>query len=358
MTARLELRGITKRYGKRVVAQDVGLSLRAGEFFVILGPSGEGKSTLLRMVAGIETPDAGSILIDGREVTHLPPNKRNVSMVFQNYALYPNMNVYRNIAFPLKMQFFPPEEIAAKIQAIAKTLGITDILQSSVNRISGGQQQRVALARAIVRSPSVFLLDEPLSNLDARVRFTARAELKKIQQELGQTFFYVTHDQKEAEALSDRTGVLHQGRLEQVSTFEVLYNEPETRWVGDFVGDVPMNYLPDPEGGVGEEIGFRPEWVVLDSAGPRSAMVELSENLGETHYLVCVTPEGKKIILRSVVRHGPGETVRFRIVRAQRYGPDGRRMPPSPSGEGPVEGPLALTTKADARAQGPPPTVP
>ncbi|EQD67432.1 ABC transporter 1, ATP binding protein, partial [mine drainage metagenome] len=155
----------------------------------------------------------------------------------------------------------------------------------------------------------------------------ARAELKKIQQELGQTFFYVTHDQKEAEALSDRTGVLHQGRLEQVSPFEVLYNEPETRWVGDFVGDVPMNYLPDPEGGPGEEIGFRPDWVELDSAGPLSASVELAENMGEANYLVCATPEGKKIILRSVVRHGPGETVRFRIARAQRYGSDGRRKP-------------------------------
>ena len=335
MTPRLELRGITKRYGKRVVAEDVDLSLAAGEFFVILGPSGEGKSTLLRMVAGIETPDAGSILIDGREVTHLPPNKRNVSMVFQNYALYPNMNVYRNIAFPLKMQFFSPEEIAGKVQAIAKTLGITDILQSPVNRISGGQQQRVALARAIVRSPSVFLLDEPLSNLDARVRFTARAELKKIQQELGQTFFYVTHDQKEAEALSDRTGVLHRGRLEQVSPFEVLYNEPATRWVGDFVGDVPMNYLADPVGPPGTEIGFRPDWVELDSTGPLSAVVELSENIGETHYLACVTPEGKKIVLRSLARRGAGETVRFRITRAQRYGPDGRRMPvPSTSGKG------------------------
>jgi trehalose transport system ATP-binding protein len=339
MTARLELRGITKRYGKRVVAEDVHLSLEAGEFFVILGPSGEGKSTLLRMVAGIETPDAGSIFIDGREVTHLPPNKRNVSMVFQNYALYPNMNVYRNIAFPLKMQFFPAEEIEAKIRAIAKTLGITDILQSPVNRISGGQQQRVALARAIVRSPSVFLLDEPLSNLDARVRFTARAELKKIQQELGQTFFYVTHDQKEAEALSDRTGVLHLGRLEQVGTFDTLYNEPETRWVGDFVGDVPMNYLPDPEGAPGEEIGFRPDWAELGSDGPLSAHVELAENVGDVHYLVCTTPQGNKIVLRSVVRHGPGETLRFRIARAERFGADGRRRTPPASKRGAADGP-------------------
>jgi trehalose transport system ATP-binding protein len=344
MTAKLEFDRVTKRFGKRLVADDVSLEIDAGEFFVLLGPSGEGKSTLLRMVAGIEPVDAGRILIDGKDVTHLPPNKRNIAMVFQNYALYPNMNVYRNIAFPLKMQYFSREEIDPKVRDVARTLGITEILDRRVSQISGGQQQRVALARAIVRNPSLFLLDEPLSNLDARVRFTARTELKKIQRDLGQTFLFVTHDQKEAESLSDRTGVIHQGRLEQVGPFIELYERPETKWIGDFVGDVPMNYLPSPEVGASGEVGFRPEWAEVSPEGAETATVQVAERVGDFSYLLCTMANGWRIYLRSLRSVPAGTEVRFNVLRKVLF-----RQPKTPTPE-----------QEDALAGGttPPPTGP
>jgi trehalose transport system ATP-binding protein len=315
MTIKLGFDRVTKRFGDRLVADDISLDIDAGEFFVILGPSGEGKSTLLRMVAGIEPVDAGRIWIDGKDVTHAPPNKRNIAMVFQNYALYPNMNVYRNIAFPLKMQYFSAEEIDPKVRDVARTLGISEILQHRVNQISGGQQQRVALARAIVRNPSVFLLDEPLSNLDARVRFTARSELKKLQKDLGQTFVYVTHDQKEAESLSDRTGVIHHGRFEQVGPFNDLYEKPATRWIGDFVGDVPMNYVPTEQSGETGELGFRPEWAEVAPDGTESATVQVSERVGDFSFLLCTMAGGWRVYLRSLRQIPAGSEVKFNIKR-------------------------------------------
>ena len=324
MTAKLALDRVSKRFGRRVVADDVSFEVGVGEFFVILGPSGEGKSTFLRMVAGIEPVDAGTIWIDGQDITELAPNKRNVAMVFQNYALYPNMNVYKNIAFPLKMQFFSRDEIDPKVREVARTLGISEILDRRVHQISGGQQQRVALARAIVRQPKLFLLDEPLSNLDARVRFSARAELKKIQRELGQTFVYVTHDQKEAESLSDSTAVLHEGRLEQVAPFAELYERPCSRWVGDFVGDFPMNFVPDPSGR--GEIGFRSEWAEIASDGPYSGVVEVAERHGDLVSLLCRSTSGGRIFLQSLRRPETGETVRFRVARSVRYDEQGRLL--------------------------------
>ncbi len=315
MSVKLQFDRVSKSYGKRMVADDISLDIDEGEFFVILGPSGEGKSTLLRMVAGIETVDAGTIRIDGRDVTHIAPNKRNIAMVFQNYALYPNMNVYKNIAFPLKMQYFPAEEIEPKVRGVAKTLGITEILDRRVNQISGGQQQRVALARAIVRNPTLFLLDEPLSNLDARVRFAARAELKKIQKDLGQTFLFVTHDQKEAEVLSDRTGVIHLGRFEQVAPFSDLYDHPATRWIGDFVGDVPMNYMPWTEHGEAGSLGFRPEWAEVSPEGAEAATVQVSERVGDFSYLLCQMANGFRIYLRSLRAVAVGTEVRFNVTR-------------------------------------------
>ena len=339
MTVKLRFDRVSKQFGKRMVADDITLDVDAGEFFVILGPSGEGKSTLLRMVAGIEPVDAGRIWIDGKEVTHLAPNKRNIAMVFQNYALYPNLNVYRNIAFPLKMQYFPANEIDAKIRDVAKKLGITEILDRRVNQISGGQQQRVALARAIVRNPTLFLLDEPLSNLDARVRFSARAELKKIQKDLGQTFLFVTHDQKEAEVLSDRTGVIHQGVFEQVGPFSDLYERPATRWIGDFVGDVPMNYLPWQEAGTQGELGFRPEWAEVTPEGPESATVQVSERVGDFSYLLCTMANGWRIYLRSLRTVAPGTEVRFNVLRHIFFRED--QLPAGPKTSEAVEGPVA-----------------
>ncbi|MCL4323069.1 MAG: ABC transporter ATP-binding protein, partial [Candidatus Thermoplasmatota archaeon] len=237
MTTKMSYENVYKLYGSKRVLNKLNLDVEEGEFLVILGPSGMGKSTLLRTTVGIEDITAGKIVLDGEDISKLPPNKRNIAMVFQNYALYPNMTVYQNINFPLKMAKFDKGEAKRKIEAIAETLKIGDVLERNINQLSGGQKQRVALARALVRDPKIFLLDEPLSNLDARVRFTARAELKKIQKELGHTFVYVTHDQTEAATLSDRVAVLRDGGIEQIGVYDEILNEPKSKWLGDFVGE-------------------------------------------------------------------------------------------------------------------------
>ena len=243
MTTKLKLQKIYKRYGSKLVLNGLDLDVEDGEFMVVLGPSGMGKSTLLRVIVGIEDLTAGKVIVDGKDVSSLPPNKRNIAMVFQNYALYPNMTAYKNIAFPLKMSKMPPSQINKKVNEIAETLKIADILDRNINLLSGGQKQRVALARSLVRNPKMFLLDEPLINLDARVRFSARTELKKLQKELGYTFMYVTHDQQEASTLADRVAVLRNGQIEQLDDYEHLINAPRSRWLGDFVGDFSMNFI-------------------------------------------------------------------------------------------------------------------
>ncbi|MUM63722.1 ATP-binding cassette domain-containing protein [Acidianus infernus] len=313
----IQLQELTKRYGNKVILDGVTETIETGEFFVILGPSGAGKSTLLKILAGIEKLDKGKIIVDGKDITNLPPEKRNVAMVFQNYALYPNMTVYDNIAFPLKMKRMTKDEIQKRVERVAKLLGITDILKMNVTKISGGQQQRVALARAIVREPSFYLLDEPLSNLDARVRFVARGELKRIQKELNGTFIYVTHDQKEAMSLADRIAVLHNGKFEQVGTPTELYEYPKTKWVGEFIGDYPMNFLPGKV--IGEdniEIGFRPEWTKI--GGDLKGIVESVEVLGETTYLSCKVDE-YKVIIESKEMYDIGDEVTFSIVKFRRF---------------------------------------
>jgi trehalose transport system ATP-binding protein len=321
MNPKLELQQIEKSYGNKKVLNKLSLEVSSGEFFVILGPSGEGKSTLLRIMAGIEKPDNGRVMIDGRDVTGLPPNKRNIAMVFQSYALYPNMNVYDNIAFPLKMRGVPKSEAKQKVLDAAKLLRIDDIINEPVTKISGGQKQRVALARALVRSPSVFLLDEPLSNLDARVRYLARVELKRIQKKLGETFILVTHDQKDASSLADRVGVLHEGRFEQVGTPNEIYDKPSTKWVGQFVGDLPMNFLPSQLLGLGQsdgEVGFRPEWVTVGE-GESECVLESVERAGDEYYLFCRVGEDYRIVLKGATHKETGETIRFKLRKFNRY---------------------------------------
>ncbi|MGZ8430002.1 MAG: ABC transporter ATP-binding protein [Candidatus Deferrimicrobiaceae bacterium] len=253
--ARVEVRAISKRFGEVRAVDHVDLETVEGEFLVLLGPSGCGKTTLLRMIAGIEEPTAGDILIDERVVTNLPPRMRNIAMVFQSYALYPHMTVYRNIAFPLRTRGVDKATIKEKVEWAAGMFGIERLLDRKPRQLSGGERQRVALARAMVREPSVFLLDEPLSNLDAILRASAREELRQFQKRVGVTTIYVTHDQVEAMGLGDRIVVMSQGKIRQAGTPMEIYHWPADTFVATFVGSPPMNLL-------GEDdilTGFRPE---------------------------------------------------------------------------------------------------
>ncbi len=285
MNVKMSYENIYKDYGQTRVLDDFNLEIYEGEFLVVLGPSGTGKTTLLRVTAGIESASYGRIMMDGVDVSRLPPHRRNIAMVFQNYALYPNMTAYQNIAFPLKMSHMPSVQVRKKVEEIAETLKIAHVLAKNVTLLSGGQKQRVALARALVRDPKIFLLDEPLSNLDARVRVVARSELKKIQRDLGHTFVYVTHDQSEAGSLSDRVAIMKQGKIEQIGPYEELLYEPKSTWVGDFIGDIPMNFIPgEVLGQNGSIIGFRDSWATVGD-GPFTAKVQLS-TLREESYQV------------------------------------------------------------------------
>lgn len=262
MNVKMKYENVYKFYGKTRVLDKFNLEIYDGEFLVVLGPSGTGKTTLLRVTVGIEEMTQGKIIIDDEDVSKYPPDRRNIAMVFQNYALYPNMTAYQNIAFPLKMAKKSKPEIKRKVEEIAETLKIAEVLEKNITLLSGGQKQRVALARALVRDPKIFLLDEPLSNLDARVRVVARGELKKIQKELGHTFVYVTHDQSEAGSMADRVAILRSGKIEQIGTYEELLNESKSTWVGDFIGDHPMNFISGKKIGLrGHTIGFRDSWV-------------------------------------------------------------------------------------------------
>jgi multiple sugar transport system ATP-binding protein len=261
-------REITKVFDRRVRAVDaISLTAREGEFLVLLGPSGCGKTTLMRMIAGLERPSGGDVLIGDEVVTALPPRARNVAMVFQSYALYPHLTVERNISFPLRAQGMDRAAIRKKVEWAAGMFGITRLLERKPRQLSGGERQRVALARAVVREPVVFLLDEPLSNLDAKLRTAARDELKEFQHRLGTTTIYVTHDQIEAMGLGDRIAVLDQGRVRQVGTPSAIYHEPEDTFVATFIGAPPMN-LVEQDGAI---LGFRPEHFLPEEIGDLGA---------------------------------------------------------------------------------------
>jgi len=241
--AKVELKNVTKRFGNVTAVDDLDLTVSDKEFMCILGPSGCGKTTTLRMIAGLETPTSGLIYIGDEVVNEMSPSERDIAMVFQFYALYPGMTVYDNLAFPLKAQKFAKKEIDKIVKETAERLNISRILARKPHQITAGQAQRVALGRAIVRKPRVYLLDEPLTNLDARLRAYMRAELKRLQRELAQTTIYVTHDQLEAIAMADRILVMDRGVLQQCDTPEGVYNRPSNRFVAGFVGSPPMNFI-------------------------------------------------------------------------------------------------------------------
>ncbi|RLE70764.1 MAG: sugar ABC transporter ATP-binding protein [Thermoprotei archaeon] len=248
----VKLVNLSKYFGKVRAVDDLNLEIKDREFVALLGPSGCGKTTTLLMIAGIYKPTKGYIYFDERVVNDLPPKERNVGMVFQTYALYPHMSVYDNIAFPLKLKKVPKSEIDRKVKEVARFLRIEELLNRKPSQLSGGQQQRVALARALAKEPQLFLMDEPLSNLDAKLRVTMRAELKKLQKELGITTIYVTHDQVEAMTMADRIAVLNEGRLQQYGNPHDLYNRPANLFVAGFIGSPPMNFL---DGSVVEKEG-------------------------------------------------------------------------------------------------------
>jgi multiple sugar transport system ATP-binding protein len=279
----VETKHITKVFnkGEQGAVNDVSLQTDEGEFLVLLGPSGSGKTTLLRMIAGLEPPTAGRVFIGGRDVTTQTPRERRIAMVFQSYALYPHLSVYDNIAFPLKAQGVPKEQHKQKVEWAAGLLGIGHLMKRKPREISGGERQRVALARAMVRNPSVFLLDEPLSNLDAKLRASAREEIEGFQKKIGTTTIYVTHDQVEAMAMGDRVAVLHNGVVRQIGTPKQAYEEPADTFVATFLGSPPMNLLEHDK----VIVGFRPEHLRPSSAPRAGAHIPFRFRLNLIEFL-------------------------------------------------------------------------
>lgn len=288
--ATVETRALTKRFDAGNAVDRIDLSVQEAEFLVLLGSSGSGKTTLLRMIAGLEQPTSGDILVNGQSVINLPPRARNMAMVFQSYALYPHLDVFNNIAFPLKTQHMDRSHIAKKVDWAANMFGIGHLLQRKPRQLSGGERQRVALARAVVREPAVFLLDEPLSNLDAKLRIAARQELQQFQRRLATTTIYVTHDQIEALGLGDRIAILDHGVIHQLGTPRQVYEEPADTFVATFIGAPPMNLIKQPDRPI---TGFRPEHFLprqayppeSDTLQPFPFHVTRIENLGSDRLL-------------------------------------------------------------------------
>ena len=334
--ASVSLRNLTKRWGAFVAVDDQSLEIRDQEFLVLLGPSGCGKTTTMRMIAGLEEPSAGQVLIGGRVVNDELPRDRDVAMVFQNYGLYPHMTVRGNIAYPLKVRGVrSADEIRERVQAAAAKVQLEELLDRKPRALSGGQRQRVALARAIVRTPQVFLMDEPLSNLDAKLRVTMRAELKHLSHELRITTVYVTHDQIEAMTLADRVAVMNHGRIQQLGTPEEIYNDPGNLFVAGFIGSPAMNLIEGATdegrfvteaasiaavgGGTREGVvlGVRPEdlSITVPGEGSFDAEVYASELTGES-VLVTVQVAGRRIAAKADrhTRKAIGETVGIRVA--------------------------------------------
>ena len=345
--AKVELRDVDKIYpGDVRAASDINLTIEDKELLVLVGPSGCGKSTVLRMVAGLEEATNGHIYFDGQDVTDLPPKNRDIAMVFQNYALYPHMKVFDNMAFGLKLRRLPKDEIEERVHEAAQILGIDQLLERKPKALSGGQRQRVALGRAIVRKPSVFLFDEPLSNLDAKMRVQMRTEIRKLNLEIQTTMIYVTHDQVEAMTLGDRLAVMEDGTVQQVGTPIDLYNRPVNRFVGAFIGSPAMNFvdgeitsdangpvfrtsfttIPVPErfrphvSAGSLTMGIRPEDLYI-SAGEgddgfhhAEAVIDVAETLGN-EMMFHADAGGQRLVIREDpdVRNSHGDKIRLGI---------------------------------------------
>lgn len=262
--AQVLIENVSKKYGDTEVINGLDLEVGDGEFLVLVGPSGCGKSTLLRMIAGLEGITGGTLKIGDRTVNFLEPKDRNIAMVFQNYALYPHMNVYKNISFGLRAQKMPKDQIDKKVNEVAEILELTDLLKRKPAELSGGQRQRVAMGRAMVRDPEVFLFDEPLSNLDAKLRGSMRVEIKKLHERLKKTTIYVTHDQVEAMTLADRIVIMKDGEIQQVGTPMEVYKKPANKFVAGFIGSPEMNFMEYPD----FSLGIRPEDIYIIGTQP------------------------------------------------------------------------------------------
>jgi sn-glycerol 3-phosphate transport system ATP-binding protein len=318
------LKNICKSWGDTEGVRDISLSCEEGELLVLLGPSGCGKSTTLRLIAGLETPTSGTIEIEGRDVSDLPPVKRNISMVFQNYALFPHLNVAENILFGLKARKVPKKEQKKRLAEAVSLLGLGEFLDRRPAQLSGGQRQRIALGRAIVAQVPVCLMDEPLSNLDAKLRQEMRQEIRSLQQRLKMSMVYVTHDQVEAMTIADNIILMKDGSIEQHGTPEELYNSPATAFTGSFIGNPPMNIL-EPDAGIYAEfgtalfptvdlrsvlLGIRPENIKLSPESKFKGTVEAIEYLGADSLLVCrCGPHGITVSVKGKTDISAGETV-------------------------------------------------
>ncbi|MEM8916235.1 MAG: sn-glycerol-3-phosphate ABC transporter ATP-binding protein UgpC [Pseudomonadota bacterium] len=302
--ATVSLQDLRKSYGKTEVIHGIDMDIADGEFIVIVGPSGCGKSTLLRMVAGLETVTSGEVRIDDRRVNEIEPMDRDIAMVFQNYALYPHMSVFDNMAYGLKIAKVPRDEIEARVANAAEILQLKPYLKRKPRELSGGQRQRVAMGRAIVRKPAVFLFDEPLSNLDAKLRVQMRLEIKSLQRELGVTSLYVTHDQVEAMTLADRMIVMNEGVADQIGRPLDVYSEPATEFVAGFIGSPPTNFLPASGLGLSvpgdSKVGIRPEHLnlVAEDQTDLAGMVVYSEPLGAETLVHMKLQQGEDITVR------------------------------------------------------------
>ncbi|MDB5874863.1 MAG: carbohydrate transporter ATP-binding protein family [Ramlibacter sp.] len=334
--ASISLQGITKNFGETTALSDVQLEIGDGEFFVLLGPSGAGKTTTLRVIAGLENPDAGLVRMNGQDVTAAAPAQRDCAFVFQQYSLYPHLTVFDNLAFPLRapMRRMPEAEVRQRVERVAATLHIESKLRSKATALSGGEMQRVAIGRALVREPRVYLMDEPLSSLDAKLREELRVELKRIQRQSGATVVYVTHDQVEATTLADRIAILEGGRIQQVGTPEEIYEAPVSVQVAQRLGSPPINVLPadwffGQHPAAAASVGIRPEDVELAGAGEGFECTVVESSLLKHHVIAeYAGVEVRARLLLDVAPH-PQSRIRLHFPPGQRllFDQAGQRLP-------------------------------